>query len=484
MAMAGSVGVKSRPHHSTPRRFLGRMSDIGTIEDASVVLSVPSSPTTVVASPLPSPTAVDTSSPIFPIEVFEHIIDECCIGEGEGWYDRESIRDDQETLLACALTCKAWLPRSRFHILRRVAFSDTSQVFKFAHLLDAHPDMANLVQCLNVYEERAYPGRAGHTWHVFAFLMMLTRRMPVLRSLVFEGTDIHNISFDHRSIICISAFPAITSLSLSNAKFASVAHLGRLILSIPALRSLACSEVRFRKQGFDVCDLPPQANRLRLTSITLQDCPNEDVVNLLLATSTGEHFESLDVDLFAAYYGGSRLLRHSGQGLRTLRMYADAESIKDMTQQLSPCDLSHNINLKELIIDDTASVPASVWIPNLLRTVATSAMQEVTVNFVKARWMASYSPEWKILPPYILLSEDDCAAIDGALSRSKFARLRKFRLTLDWHVDVEPYMACFPRLLRRGILSIDAGRDSSMFGQPMRYPYYSVRKNDRRGHLK
>lgn len=43
MAMAGSVGVKPRPHHSTPRRFLGRMSDIGTIEDASDVLPVPSS---------------------------------------------------------------------------------------------------------------------------------------------------------------------------------------------------------------------------------------------------------------------------------------------------------------------------------------------------------------------------------------------------------------------------------------------------------
>lgn len=56
--MAGSVGVKSRPHHSTPRRFLGRMSDIGTIEDASVVLSVPSS----VSDDLPLATALIVSS--------------------------------------------------------------------------------------------------------------------------------------------------------------------------------------------------------------------------------------------------------------------------------------------------------------------------------------------------------------------------------------------------------------------------------------
>lgn len=306
--MAGSVGVQPCPHPSMPRLCIGRMSDIGTIEDASGVPPVPSSPTTVVASPLAEPTAVDTSSPKFPIEVFEHIIDHCCVDKAHGGYGRGCIRGDRKTLLACALTCKAWLPRSRFQLLRRVAFWRTSQAVAFSRMLNAYPDMASLVQCLNVCRKRKYP-RGKPEWPTEA-LMVLARRMPVLRCLVFQveiGRD-DNISFDRRLIMCISEFPALTSLSIYNVTLPSVYHLGRLLLAIPALRILDCRYVRVKKDGFDDRGLPPQMTRLRLTSVKLKRCA-ECIVDLVVATSTCEHIKALDVDWNAAHNGAFQLLR-------------------------------------------------------------------------------------------------------------------------------------------------------------------------------
>ncbi|KAF9807462.1 hypothetical protein IEO21_08210 [Rhodonia placenta] len=298
------------------------MSNIGTIEDASDVLPVPSSPTTDTASLLATSTVVDTSSPIFPIEVFEHIIDNCCIDEACHWCRRCYIQEDQKTLLACALTCKAWLPRSRFQLLRRVTLFK-SQMVKLTRLLNAHPDMANWVQHLAVY----IPGDADHTRHTWNAdaLIMLARRMPMLKCLVFEGAYIYTPRFNRRSTMCLLEFPAITSLSLSHVFLPSVTDLGRLILSIPALRTLECARVGFKKDGLDFRGLPPRVTRLRLSSVGLDDCPEKDIVELLLATSTGEHIEALDVRMSIAAYGVRRLLQHSGKALRTLRMFGFRE---------------------------------------------------------------------------------------------------------------------------------------------------------------
>lgn len=261
----------------------------------------------------------------------------------------------------------------------------------------------------------------------------------MLKCLVFEGAYEGCISFDRRLDMYIPEFPAINSLSLSCVTLSSVSDLGRLILSIPALRTLSCKFVSFKKNGFDVRGLPPRVTRARLTSVTLRYCP-EDIVDLLLATSTAELIEAFDVDMSIAAHEESRLVQHSCKSLRALQ-------IADNMPQQPSCELSHNTHLEELVIN-VANSNYVDWIPKSLSTMTTSAMQEVTINILGASEPERVSAK--------------CAAIDDVLSNPRFARLRKFRLmfrrdTMDGgdRELVERYMLDFPKLLRRGVLSVD-----------------------------
>lgn len=238
--------------------------------------------------------------------------------------------------------------------------------------------------------------------------------------------------------MCLLEFPAITSLSLSHVFLPSVTDLGRLILSIPALRTLECARVGFKKDGLDFRGLPPRVTRLRLSSVGLDDCPEKDIVELLLATSTGEHIEALDVRMSIAAYGVRRLLQHSGKALRTLRMFGFPSP--------TPFDLSHNIHLEELVIGVPKFGTRQIQlILETLRTITSRAMREIEV-FV-----------WSSLDSGKHIDEDVCAAIDDVLSNPPFATIRKFRLTFKYRFSepVERYIPLFPTLLQRRVLSIE-----------------------------
>lgn len=61
-----------------------------------------------------------------PIEVIEHIIDMCSVRDHSTKHTTELlVEDPRKTLMACALICRAWLPRSRHNLFRRVELSES-----------------------------------------------------------------------------------------------------------------------------------------------------------------------------------------------------------------------------------------------------------------------------------------------------------------------------------------------------------------------
>ncbi|KAI0929376.1 hypothetical protein AcV7_010401 [Taiwanofungus camphoratus] len=72
----------------------------------------------------------------FPTEIFELIIDVF-------WPNRQS-------LLACALTCRAWLPWSRFNICYDVQIANCDQLVAFLNLLRKEPHLGDIVRVLHL----------------------------------------------------------------------------------------------------------------------------------------------------------------------------------------------------------------------------------------------------------------------------------------------------------------------------------------------
>jgi len=74
---------------------------------------------------------------VLPIELCERVID--CLWDA-------FVVDNREALLSCALTCKAWLPRSRWNLVRTITFEKRSQLFGFFRLLKARQYLRPLVK--------------------------------------------------------------------------------------------------------------------------------------------------------------------------------------------------------------------------------------------------------------------------------------------------------------------------------------------------
>ncbi|KAI0357804.1 hypothetical protein OH77DRAFT_1302111 [Trametes cingulata] len=84
----------------------------------------------------------------FPIEVCERIIDRCL--------DFRYNSDQYVTLKACALTCSAWLPRSRYNMFYKVDLRSRAQCDRYLAAVAEHPERAGWVRVLEIGAKDQY----------------------------------------------------------------------------------------------------------------------------------------------------------------------------------------------------------------------------------------------------------------------------------------------------------------------------------------
>ncbi len=90
--------------------------------------------------------------PVLPLQILEDVVD--CVGQDQGDdYDVELAieipRIKRNTLLACAFTCRALLPRARMHLFRTISLRHTLHLKSF---VDAPPPILSHVCILEVHE--------------------------------------------------------------------------------------------------------------------------------------------------------------------------------------------------------------------------------------------------------------------------------------------------------------------------------------------
>lgn len=90
---------------------------------------------------LPSRRTMENSR--LPIEVCERVIDECF------YFDWRPDRN--ETLRACALTCSAWLPRSRYNLYHELRVRDSKSAGSIVDTLTARSELAEHVRVIDVW---------------------------------------------------------------------------------------------------------------------------------------------------------------------------------------------------------------------------------------------------------------------------------------------------------------------------------------------
>ncbi|KAI0757826.1 hypothetical protein C8Q80DRAFT_123683 [Daedaleopsis nitida] len=191
-----------------------------------------------------------TPSPRVPVEVAEDIINE--------------LQDDHPSLRNCALTCQAWLPRSRVHLFRTVHITNLAQSTSLRNILTlTSPSM--LPQLIQSVDLEAVPGfrikpkRTKCNFSISEILdtvsIVMLPLLPNLRNCIIRGTLQSNLgvysSFRVRpiSLACLRCFSTISKLSLIYVDIRCAADFLLLLDALPALRSLAVEHAAMRYSG-------------------------------------------------------------------------------------------------------------------------------------------------------------------------------------------------------------------------------------------
>lgn len=74
--------------------------------------------------------------PTFSQEIFDGIIDH--------------LHNDKNSLRACALTCRFWLPSARQHLFHTIIIDDIHQSNLFSSALDTNPSLGIYIQALSL----------------------------------------------------------------------------------------------------------------------------------------------------------------------------------------------------------------------------------------------------------------------------------------------------------------------------------------------
>ena len=147
--------------------------------------------------------------PRLPIEIWEHVIDFIDVLTPRRF---NSLR--LRTLVSCCLTCRAWLPRARFHLFHAIPLRllpGKQNVTRFLDGLRFNPSNSTLIRWM-MFDGAAAESRRGAGLSLIA--CQFPAPLPNLRSITFAGVDIRHLpkqfyrflpQFDNAQLLVLEA---------------------------------------------------------------------------------------------------------------------------------------------------------------------------------------------------------------------------------------------------------------------------------------
>ncbi|KAI0758709.1 hypothetical protein C8Q74DRAFT_1299524 [Fomes fomentarius] len=238
----------------------------------------------------------------FPAELEECIIDEL-------YYDIRALRN-------CTLTCRRWLPRTRYHLFAAIRVRTKDELLSLCALLSRSSHLLPLVRSLTIRAQRDHP-EAAHLFQIVPFKLLAS--LPSLVCWKLSGlshpnrrwtnaekqVDYYTLPCHRMGLATIRRIATtVQELYLNRLSFISPVDCARLVSSLPALRELCCVDIGYRmRQDPEVVDtcidrLPPCVHIETLSLIRVQTRAAYSLLRLLQST-----VETLTIDVRMASYG-------------------------------------------------------------------------------------------------------------------------------------------------------------------------------------
>ncbi|KAI0710095.1 hypothetical protein C8Q76DRAFT_89035 [Earliella scabrosa] len=177
--------------------------------------------------------------PALPLEVEERIIDH--------------LQSHVRSLLSCCVVCKAWIPRARFHLFRRIYVTRKEELADLCSFLDSNPTLRGVIHGVTL--SLAMVESPQLDLYQVAPLILLSQ-LPELRRWELVNPDHHDhsssddpIHFKTIARYGFGAYGCLRELRLVSVRFFHCTELARFLLAIPSLVELECEDVKLDQLG-------------------------------------------------------------------------------------------------------------------------------------------------------------------------------------------------------------------------------------------
>ena len=193
-------------------------------------------------------TAVATKAIRVPPEIVDQIID--------------YFHNDPNTLKACSLVAREWIPSARLHLFAKLSFSSARDESRFKELVSSSPNLLHHCQELTAGVTDNFGLASGSTPHFTRCLPMLRKhvdRFSSLRTLRVRGSPSRPKNF-FKFLVEIS--DKITTITFTGGNLRSRHDLWTVLRLFPNLRNVHVSDLGYSdKEGLAIplghCHSPP-----------------------------------------------------------------------------------------------------------------------------------------------------------------------------------------------------------------------------------
>lgn len=193
----------------------------------------------------------------------------------------DAVWPDYTTLLQCSLTCRAWLPRSRYNLFCRPILRSVVQLSLFLRTLRNWPPLGLQPLLTEITEELTLALTASTVPPTFVLsaCALLAGLVPRLKKLnvIFSHSQCqifrygNRLNLSPRMTAYIAQFPSLTHLTFRNVELTSFVALARLIVALPKLSALTLCNVSWARVGLVSSTSPfMERNWLKLERIMVR----------------------------------------------------------------------------------------------------------------------------------------------------------------------------------------------------------------------
>ncbi|EPT03910.1 hypothetical protein FOMPIDRAFT_1115026 [Fomitopsis schrenkii] len=227
-------------------------------------------------------------------------------------YVIDHLYNDRKSLKACSLTCRDWVPTSRYHLHCEVYLHNPGLFTAFRRLLQFSPLLGSYIRALRIgnLEKVGRADLAQIRESLPAILEYLPRLEYLCGSLLSTAASVLN------TVPCKTP---VTTLCLQYCEFSALEDFARLFYSCPKLQVLELCGVSWMS---GICDsLPPNFDAPALRRLVLgRDVDHGSVIDLLLRGGHHRRLHSLAATLSSETdaYALSVLMENIGETLTEL----------------------------------------------------------------------------------------------------------------------------------------------------------------------